>query len=513
MVPSAGVTSTDKNSALSAEPEATTTHSDVTRVAGRGTVYITLAKVWFMLTGYATHFALARLMSIENYGLYQVVMGVVAIINAVITIGTSQTVSKYVSHDEASADSVKNAALRLQLLIGGGASLCFLLLAPVVSAYLRDPQLTNYLRLASLIPLAYSFYSVFVGYFNGQKRFLTQAGLDATYSTLKVFFILLLVSLGYGVGGGVGGFALAAGVVLVISAVVARRSHDTAVINKRSMPLRELAHFQIYLLGFTLVMKLLQKVDLILIKSLSSSNPQTASENAGYYGAAINLANITYQIIISMAFVVFPLVSRAAFEEDRARTRTYIANTLRYSLMIMAGVATLLSANATEAIRLVYKAEYEVAAPSLRIVAFGMLFFGVLFVATTIISASGRPSVSLLIGLVTLISSASLNAALIPGYGIAGAATATTAGMALGSVLCGSYLLSSFKALMSMSSLIRIVSCSALVYVVSAAVTASSRPLIVAKLVGVGIVYIAGLIATREIGSSEVSAARKVLGV
>src|SRR5262249_6799454 len=142
----------------------------------------------------------------------------------------------------------------------------------------------------------------------------------------------------------------AAASVLVVSAFigrsVAQRSGEAA---KRSIAVRELFHFQIYLLAFTLVVNLLQKVDLILIKSLSSDNPQVSSENAGYYGASINLANITYQIIISMAFVVFPLVSKAVFEEDRARTRDYIRNTFRYSLMIMAGVAPPVSASAPPA--------------------------------------------------------------------------------------------------------------------------------------------------------------------
>src|SRR5262249_10569516 len=328
MTQSASVSDTKENAELKSDAGSARSSTDIAKVAGRGTIFITLAKVWFMATGYTIHFVLARLMTVESYGLYQVVIGVISIINAVITIGTSQTVSRYVSQDEASADAVKRAALRLQVLIGGGASLGFFLLAPAIASYMRDAQLTVYLRLASLITFAYAFYSVFVGYFNGQKKFLTQAAVDATYSTLKLIFIVLLVRLGYGVAGGVGGFALAAAVVLVVSAFIARslaqRSGNAA---KRSIAMRELVHFQIYLLAFTLVINLLQKVDLILIKSLSSNNPQIASENAGYYGASINLANITYQIIISMAFVVFPLVSKSVFEEDQARTRNYIRNT------------------------------------------------------------------------------------------------------------------------------------------------------------------------------------------
>src|SRR5262249_47418176 len=148
MTRSVGVSSTKESTTEAADAGSMRSAQDVAKVAGRGTIFITLAKVWFMVTGYAIHFVLARLMSVENYGLYQVVIGVVSIINAVITIGTSQTVSKYVSQDEAAAGGVKRAALRLQVVVGGGASLGFCLLAPAVAAYMKDAQLTAYLRLA-----------------------------------------------------------------------------------------------------------------------------------------------------------------------------------------------------------------------------------------------------------------------------------------------------------------------------------------------------------------------------
>src|SRR6185369_3964831 len=143
------------------EPEAPSV--DLARVAGRGTIYITAAKLWFMASGYGIHFTLPRLISPDQFGLYQVVISIVSIINAVVVTGTSQTVSKYISQNESKADSVKSKALRLQLPVGGSLALLFALLAPVIANYLNDSGLTNYLRLAALITLSYSFYSVYTG--------------------------------------------------------------------------------------------------------------------------------------------------------------------------------------------------------------------------------------------------------------------------------------------------------------------------------------------------------------
>jgi stage V sporulation protein B len=292
----------------------------------------------------------------------------------------------------------------------------------------------------------------------------------------------------------------------VISAIIAGQGKRTGDVG-----IRELFAFQSYLLAFTLVLNLLQKVDLILVKALSSPDATAASANAGFYGAAINIANITYQVIISATFVVFPLVSQATFADDRELTRTYIANTLRYTLIVMALLATLFSANAAGVLHVIYPDPYQAGSGALGWVAFGMLAFGLIYVLTTIISASGRPTVSLTIGLVTFAASAVLNALLIPRLGLTGAGLATTLAMFTGAGLGIGYLLVRFGALLPLLSLLRIMGCSALVYGLSLIYAPASKPLILVKLGALGLIYVIGLIASREIGSAELRLVQRVI--
>lgn len=497
------------NSASTIEkPTSDTPAHDVAKVAGRGTVYITAAKLWFMVSGAAIHFTLPRLMRDDQFGLYQIVVNIVSIVNAVIITGTYQSVSKHVSERPEIAGSVKATALRVQMLVGGCSSLGFFLLAPVIANYLHDPRLIPYFRLAALIPLSYSFYAVFTGYFNGRREFLTQAALDVTYSTLKFVLIVLLVWLGYGVGGAVSGFVLAAACVLGISALAAGKGEGEG--NVRA---GDLLKFQGILFLFTFVLSLLQKVDLILIKALSSSDAIEASRNAAYYSASAAIANLTYQMIISVTFVIFPLISHATFVSERARTRLYITNTVRYTLMMMALAATLFSANASEVLNVVYPQQYQAGTAALSILALGMLLFGLVTVMTTIISASGRPAVSLFVGCVTLATSAGLNAVLIPRYGLRGAAVSTTAAMLVGALAGGAYLWRRFGPLVPALSALRIAGCSALVYSISVVVSPASRMLIIAQLVGASLIYVAGLVVSREIGPQEVIALKQVIGL
>ncbi|HLF83180.1 MAG TPA: oligosaccharide flippase family protein [Blastocatellia bacterium] len=487
-----------------AKPPAST--DNIAAIAGRGAIYITAAKIWFMVSGYGIAFTLAHLLTDENYGIYRVVINTVSIINAVIVTGTYQTVSKYVSQEPEKADSIKWKALGLQVYVGGAATLGFFLLAPVVASLLNDPRLTGWLRLAGAITLSYSFYAVYTGYFNGKRRFGIQAGLDITYSTLKLVFIVSLAWLGFGVTGSVGGFALAAACVLAISAIVARGGD-----RKGDARAGQLFKFQSYLLAFTLVLTLLQRVDLMLIKALSSPVAKTASENAGYYSAAMDIANLTYQIIVSVTFVIFPLVSQSTFADDRRRTQGYISNTLRYTLMVMALTATLFSSCASGVLRVIYRETYQAGSPALRIVAFGMLFFGLLYVITTIISASGQPKISLLLGVITLVLSTALNALLIPSHGLAGAATATTVSMLAGTVLAGAYLWRRFRTLMSVASAARIAACAGVTYAASLLFSPASKLLTIAQLIALSVAYVIALIVSGELGRDDLRLMARVV--
>ena len=487
------------------KPAASTT--DIAAVAGRGTVLITTAKIWFMVSGYGIAFTLAHLLTDENYGLYRVVINTVSIINAVIVTGTYQTVSKYVSQDPENADSIKTKALILQLYVGGAASLGFFLLAPFVAASLNDPRLTSYLRLASLITLCYAFYSVYTGYFNGKKDFGAQAALDITYSTLKLIFIVLLAALGFGVIGSVGGFALAAFCVLLISATIAKGRGQAS-----SARLAQLFRFQSQLLVFTFVLTLLQRVDLMLIKALSSGDAKISSENAGYYSAAVDIANITYQIIISVTFIIFPLISKSTFDNNRVSTQTYIRNTLRYTLMVMALTATLFSSEASGVLHVIYRESYQAGAGALRILAFGMMFFGLLYILTTVISASGRPSISLLLGVTTLITTTVLNLLLIPPLGLKGAAIATTISMLAGAAIGCVYLWSKFRTLLPLMTALRIVACVGITYAVSLVLSPASKVLIIVNMLVLSLTFILALIFSRELGREDLRLLMRVAG-
>jgi stage V sporulation protein B len=178
----------------------------------------------------------------------------------------------------------------------------------------------------------------------------------------------------------------------------------------------------------------------------------------------------------------------------------------------MALTSTLFSANASEALRVVYKPVYQAGSHALAIVAFGMLFFGFLYVLTTIISASGRPVVSLALAAVTLVVNAALNALLILKYGLVGAAIGTTVSMFLGAAAASMYLKLKFGSLLSGLSTARIVACAGAIYALSRFIAPSSKLIIVAQLAGLAACYFALLLITGEIGRKDLKLLARVAG-
>jgi len=72
-----------------------------------GTIYLMLAQVAFVASGYAIHIGLARLLGPSDYGIYAVVISLMTMVNLILTTGIPQAVSKYVAHEDGSAENVK----------------------------------------------------------------------------------------------------------------------------------------------------------------------------------------------------------------------------------------------------------------------------------------------------------------------------------------------------------------------------------------------------------------------
>lgn len=396
--------------------------SDASAVsAGRGVVYIGLAKIYFIIAGYAIYFALPRLLgSPVAWGEYLLVIGLVSVVNNVIVTATIQGVSKFTAQGDVSAAAVQRTALRVQVVLGGGAAALFAAAAPWIAAWERDPRLARWYALAAGIIVCYAFYAVFIGSLNGLRRFREQAAFDASFATLRALLIIGGAGVGWGVAGAVGGFVGAAALILV----AALWRVGWPVRDGEALASGRLWRLMLELFASTLALNLVMRADLLLLKrfatALAARTLDTAaamaaaSAAAGYYGTAQSLAFIPYQLILAVTFVVFPLVSRSTFAADHAATRLYIHRTLRLSLIFVAGLAAVLMANPEAVITVLYPAIYRAGGPALRWLAAGMVCFSLLTVSNTILNGAGHTRAVIVTTLATLLLLVAANAFAVP---------------------------------------------------------------------------------------------------
>jgi O-antigen/teichoic acid export membrane protein len=325
--------------------------SEPTRFA-KGVTFITGAKVWFVVAGYAVYFALTRLLGPTDFGLYAVVTSIVSVVNNVVVAVTLQSVSRFTARDASSAGSVHRAATSLLAILGLAIFLALELGAPLAGAVLRDPALVAPLRVVALVVPAYALYAVNVGTLNGLRRFTWQAALDGSYSTLRAALQIGAVALGLGVVGATAGFAAAAFVILGASALLVGR------LDRPLGPFqtRELLAFGGWFAALTLAANLVLTADLWIVKW--RSDPAVANEQAGLYRAALTVSQLLYQLLIPLALVLFPNLSHLGRAPDRGRQRALVRGALRYLAVTVLPGAAVIAAMGREIIGLLYQQPY-----------------------------------------------------------------------------------------------------------------------------------------------------------
>src|SRR3989304_3193089 len=102
----------------------------------RGTMYLMVAQLVFLVAGYAIQAYLARTLGPASYGVFGVVIAMATLFAVFVTSGVPQAATKYISENEDNTKNVKQASLRLQIYLTVIVFLAYLLLAYPISMLL-----------------------------------------------------------------------------------------------------------------------------------------------------------------------------------------------------------------------------------------------------------------------------------------------------------------------------------------------------------------------------------------
>jgi O-antigen/teichoic acid export membrane protein len=506
--------------------------------AGRGVIYIGLAKIYFIVAGLGIELVLPAILGNVLFGAYGFVAQTVSMVNNVLVTGTIQAVSRFTAQQPALARPVQAAGLRMQLGLGLPVAGAFMLGAPIYAHFVHDPSKIGLLVLGGAIIAGNAFYAVFVGTANGTRAFHKQAGLDMSFATLRAVAILGTAFAGLGLYGTIGGWVAAVFVILAVSAIVVGVPRRAQTAASGPYSIRPLAVFFLSVAGYLILLNLIMAVDVPLLKRFATEwfaahpdalaavahapgmkaidvplSPASAADGQiGYYRVVQNLARLSYQVIIAGMFVVFPLVSRSTFANDRETTRRYIHTTMRYSLIFASGVGAVMAANPGPVIDVLYRPEYaHFGAPALIALALGNVAFCLFAIAGTILNGAGRTFDAIVVAAVTLLALVLANTILVPQFEpgrpmLLATATATGSAMVVGAALGGVYLVRRFGAFLPWPTLVRVLLAVGAGVGVGQLVPFESTLLTLVEAGIVGASYLATLVITRELGRRDLAA-------
>lgn len=404
-----------------ASPSSTPAHAG--RKSLGGGAWLALAKLWFLVAGYALNVALTYFVTESLYGQYQTVARAVAVPNMVIIytimFATSRPLSEQLDDGCPSYVAIRRKAFRLALGLGAVATAITLALAPLLAGWWDDPLLVAPLCVVAPISLVYGVYAVNVGTLNGTRRFSRQAALDICMATLKAGLMVAAAALALGLPSIVGGFLAAALASLALSFLLVGRGGG---LGGGRGPAPAMTGFAVSLVLFTAALNLLQSVDLLV---LSSASETAARKDAvGYYSSAQLVALVPYSLMNAAALVAFPFVASLAGRGDDARARAYVQATATTTLALLALMSAVLAAAALEVQRLLFPGAYSAAASHLRLLVLGYSGYSFANTVAWICNSAGNRRAALALVVLPLATVVPLALVLCPTRHAEGAAIA-----------------------------------------------------------------------------------------
>lgn len=504
--------------------------------AGRGGLFVLGAKVFFILMGFVQQSLLQRTIGLADYGTLARVLSPANIVNNVVVQGSIQGVSRRVAPVRDHFGGELRAALRVHVPLAFAVAAVFFLFAWPIAAFQDAPYILTPLRVMAVVSLAYGLYAPLIGALNGRTKFGRQAMLDVVFATLRTAG---LVGLGWafvrrGNSGALGatiGFGLAAALIVPIAARWAFQGIGAT--GGVRAPISKLAA-RTYLAQLAplavaqLLVNALMQVDLILVgrflaqgavaSGLSGDAARIgADEWVGVYRACQLFAFLPYQLVLSVAQVLFPMVAKAHSEGDREQVRRIVARGMRIAALLAGGFVAVVAALPSTLLHFAYDTVVSTrGGPALRILALGQGAFALLGVASAVLISLGREKASALLNGAALLFVAAACFALVSGapFGAAqieGAALATSIGLLAALTMAGLFLARVAGAFAPALTLVRVSAMVALCTFGGSYLPMLDRKVAPLAAAGVFFVYLAGLVLLREVRGEDLKSIVQVV--
>jgi O-antigen/teichoic acid export membrane protein len=410
-----------------------------------------LAQMFQYICGYIIVIALARGLGPAEYGIYGVVISVLLWFEFSSRLGIPQTMAILIPGNVNEAAQYERTALGLSTSVSIFFFCLMFLFAPNLANIFNMPGRVYLFRIAAIDIPFYTIFFVYIEILGGHRQFGKASLRIIVYSACKAIGVLSLSIIGFSVEKAL--------IINIIASIVGILFLSSFISPKKFILLRNYVRpiltlaipMGIYSVGWCMISTL----DLWILRVLSAD---TDERTIGLYVAATNIAKVPGAASFVMTAVLIPYISKAKSEGHTQIAKSYVKASIRYLLIILLPICTLIALTANDAMALLYSDVYRSGGLYLIFLIFGigfMLNFQATFCA--ILIALGEVKLSAFITTSLIPVGVLLNFLLIPKNGAAGAAIAQILVFSVGALVSGYKVSKRFGSVIELLSLLKII--------------------------------------------------------
>ena len=386
-------------------------------------------KVLVTLVMFVTIPLLVRLLGAEGYGVYATLMAVFALLMILVSSGINAGSRKYLSEDREMPywkDNVFGYYCRLAAVfaIVAAAGLLFATEVGLIDRTLGE-RFAPYFYLLGVLTIAAQFRDYLRRSLMGLKLEHISEPIEVGHKIVFAGTAIGLVYSGYGVAGVLAAHIFASLLVAVISLLILSRQLSVSHALRPSpqeFPRSELFSFNHFAILYVFLLTSLYHVDVLMLEYF------TTSATVGYYKAALVIVEFLWFVPRSVQSVMIQSTANLWLEEEIDRINSLSSTTTRYTLLITILLALGLAALAPTFVPIYYGADFTPSILPILLLLPGTIGFALARPIMAISMAKGDMKILIVATGTSAMINFVLNFALIPQYGMAGAAVATSIG-------------------------------------------------------------------------------------
>jgi O-antigen/teichoic acid export membrane protein len=387
-----------------------------------------------VLTSLGTFFLLTiitKTLGTHDYGLWAQINITVSLISSLALMGLSMGFVRFLSA-ETEKKMIREAVYSILFFVVISGFLASLLIytfaEPIATFGFKDPEATYFIQAGSALIFLSVVESISLFYFRvfRQIKKFSYFSLFETFG--KLFFILILLKMGYGLLGVIVATLLVQSSILLISLVIIISQIGFTI--PRFTHIKEYLQFSLPLTPSSLVRWITESSDRFLVTYFLGLG------SAGVYSAAYSIGNLIQLFSSPLQLILLPELSKL-FDEDKIdQVRIYLSHSLRYFLLITIPAVFGISALAKPLLGIFTTQDFLSGWFVIPIIALSGLLAGIFQIFVNIMLLVKETKSATYINIIAAISNVLLNLLLIPSIGILGAALSTLISYFLMIVLC-----------------------------------------------------------------------------